>query len=116
MKDLAKLKLLRWIPFALGLAFGLILSGWIFAWVFTQYASDPPCSSAVFWPRLDSAGEDNRKPSVGHCRSRYRCDRLSVVVDDRSSRTASPNMIYLMIGGAVERFIVLPACPVDRCL
>lgn len=117
MKDLAKLKLLRWIPFALGLAFGLILSGWIFAWVFTQYAF--VILGVLLGCVLASVRtvlEDNRKPSVGRVVALVIGIAigflLSLSTGSVVDSTASPNMIYLMIGAALSSaLMVLPGVP-----
>lgn len=39
MKDLSRLRLLRWIPFALGAGAGILLCGKGFAWLFEAYSS-----------------------------------------------------------------------------
>lgn len=39
MKDLSQLRILRWLPFALGAGAGVLLCGKVFAWLFNAYSS-----------------------------------------------------------------------------
>ncbi len=117
MKDLSKLKLLRWLPFGLGMAAGLILSGWVFAWVFTQYAFVIlgfllGCVLASVRTVL----EDNRKPTGGRIIALIIGVAvgfvLSLTTGSVVDSTATPGIPLLMIGAALSSaLMVLPGVP-----
>ncbi|MBN1891920.1 MAG: DUF368 domain-containing protein [Clostridiales bacterium] len=117
MKDMSKLKLLRWLPFALGLAVGLILSGWIFAFVFTQYAF--VILGVLLGCVLASVRtvlEDNRKPTVGRAAAMIIGIAigfvLSLTTGSVVDSTATPGIPFLMIGAALSSaLMVLPGVP-----
>jgi putative membrane protein len=117
MKDLAKFQLLRWLPFALGLAVGLVLCGWVFAWVFTQYAF--VILGVLLGCVLASVRtvlEDNRKPTIGRFVALIIGIAigfvLSLTTGSVVDSTASPNMLYLMVGAALSSaLMVLPGVP-----
>lgn len=117
MKDLSKLKLLRWIPFGLGMAVGLILSGWVFAWVFTQYAF--VILGVLLGCVLASVRtvlEDNRKPTGGRIIALIIGIAagwvLSLTTGSVVDSTTTPGIPYLMIGAALSSaLMVLPGVP-----
>jgi putative membrane protein len=117
MRDLSRMRILGWIPFGLGAAAGILLSGWAFAWLFETYSSIVAAFLlGSILASLKSVLGENYQPNI----RRVAVALIGLAVGLLLAGTpmsvvesaARPNLALLLIGGALaSATMILPGIP-----
>jgi len=117
MRDLSRLRIWSWIPFALGAAGGILLSGWAFTWLFETYSSIVAAFLlGSILASIKSVLGENYRPSFRRVAVFLIGLAIGVILAGTPisvvESAARPNLALLLIGGALaSATMILPGVP-----
>lgn len=117
MKDLAHLRLMPWFPFAVGAGAGILLSGWVFNWLFVKYTAVIlafllGCILASIKAVLGKDFYPNFKRMVSLVIGLAAGLALAGMSDFGTGDVSTPGVLSLLVGGALASVtMILPGVP-----
>ncbi|HNX28932.1 MAG TPA: DUF368 domain-containing protein [Syntrophomonadaceae bacterium] len=122
MKDLSRFRLLPWLPFAIGMAGGIFISGWLLAWLFKTYTAIilALLLGCILASVKSILGQDYRpsiKRGISLAIGLILGFILGGVSDFGESNGVSPGAFILIAGGALSTAaMILPGVPGNAVL
>ena len=117
IKDVARLRLLPWMPFLLGTLGGIFLSGWVLAWLFETYtalilAFLLGCILASIKSIMGSDYRPTAKRVISLATGLISGVMMACISDFGASARVSADNLLLIIGGALSTAaMILPGVP-----
>lgn len=117
MKDLAHLRLMPWLPFAIGTGAGILLSGWVLNWLFMKYTTIIlafllGCILASIKAVLGKDFYPHPKRMVSLVIGIAAGLVLAGMSDFGTGNVATPGVLSLLVGGALaSSTMILPGVP-----
>ena len=117
MKDLAHLRLMPWLPFLIGAGAGILVSGWVFNWLFVKYTAVIlafllGCILASIKAVLGKDFHPDFKRMVSLVIGLAAGLALAGMSDFGTGDASTPGILSLLVGGALASVtMILPGVP-----